>query len=162
MRFLFIGALAVAIAGAQQKPEDVDRTRFYQASASVTLSGAGGAITIQLPAKAGTRAYLQSAVLKCSVACTVMQERNGSAATATAATSVALNGGSAPTATLYSGSNTTGGTALTPLTLSAGQQLPLDMSFTAFARNSDTVQNHTWRVSSITGTFEVGAIWGEG
>ena len=161
MKPILIGALLAIVGSAQQKPDDVDRLRFYQASASLSLSGTGGSITIQLPVKSGSRVYLQQAVLKCSVACTVTQERNGSAASATATTPVSLTGGATPAATLYGGSGTTGGAALTSLTLGAGQQIPLDMTFTAFSRNNDNVQNHTWRVSSITGTFEVGVIWGE-
>ncbi|MEZ5398616.1 MAG: hypothetical protein R2729_03040 [Bryobacteraceae bacterium] len=154
-------ALALLAGAQQQKPDDVDRIRFYQSAASLSLSGAGGAITLQLPAKAGTRVYAQTAVVRCSVACTVTQERDGSAATATAVTPVALNGGATPAATLYQGSSSTGGSSLLPLSLSAGQAVTLDMTFTAFKRNADAAQNHTWRVSSITGTFDVGVIWGE-
>jgi hypothetical protein len=158
-------ALALIIGtalGQSQKPADVEETRFYTATAELTLNNASGAVTLQLPAKSSARAYLQSAVLKCSAACTVSQERDGTAVTTNVVTSKGLNTGATAAAALYGPSGSSGGTAiLQPLPLDANEPLPLDMTYSMFGRNAAAAQNHTFRVATMTGTFTVSVIWGE-
>jgi hypothetical protein len=160
-RISAIAFAALSLWGQSIKPPDADETRFFEATAEVTVSGADAVFTIQLPAKSEKRVYLQLAYVKCSAACTVQQERNGTAATATAVAPVALNTTATPAATLYKTSNSTSGAALAPIDLNANAPQVLDMSFSTFAKNASGVQNHTWRVAAFTGTVRVGVIWGE-
>ncbi|MFN7918916.1 MAG: hypothetical protein U0Q16_02395 [Bryobacteraceae bacterium] len=159
-KLLLLCALALSV-GAQNTPDEVDRTRFYFASGSVTLSGSGSAFTIQLPAKSSSRVYLQSAYIECSADCVLTQERNGSAATTTAVAAVPTNGGGTPAATFYQSSDSTSGSVLVSLNVKANAGISLDMTASAFSRNGGTAQNHTFRVGAMTGTVKVSLRWGE-
>lgn len=161
-RTVTLGLVVLAWLPAQtQKPADVEETRFFSAFREVSLSGAAEAVTIQLPAAASKRVYLQSALIYCSAACTVSQERNGSAATGTAFAAVGLNTTATPAAALYHTSNSTGGAVLPKIEVATGQQMVLDLSANLFTRGASGVQNYTVRTNAITGTARIGFIWGE-
>lgn len=163
MRTLALILVSLGLAfGQSQKPSNVDDAKFYSATSTLSLSGAGGAVTLQVPASTGKTVYLQSVTITSSVDLTIAQEKDGSTATATAVTPVLLNGTSGtPVATFYTGSNTTGGSTVPPVNVKAGISSPIDMSFTAFRRGVSAVQNFTWRVPTTTATVTFGIVWGE-
>jgi hypothetical protein len=161
MRTLLLSLLLAGLAFGQVSPQVADEMQFFHATHEVSLSGSGTTFTLQLPAKAGKRVYPQAAVIECSVDCTVTQDRNGSAATGTAVTALGLNNSGTAAATFYRASNANAGTALVPVTVKAGVQAVVDMTYTVFSRGVDTAQNHNWRVSAITGNARVSVIWGE-
>jgi len=153
--------LAAVLLAQSQKPNDSDTTVFYAATWETTLSASSGVLTIQLPAGANKRVYLQSANFWCSAACTITQERNGTAATATVLATVPLNTTGTPTAVVYSASNVGVGSGLPKIDLSAGNGSYADLSFSTFQKNSPTVQNYTLRTSVMTGTVRLSILWGE-
>lgn len=164
-RILSLSLLLAGLALGQVTPEMADTMAFFAATHQVTLAGTTTAFTLQSPVKAGKRVYPQYIVLTCSAACSVTQDRNGTAATGTAVSAVPLNTDASPVAKLYQSSDAGAGTALLPFSLQAGdagRAYPVDMRYTVFARGSDAVQNHNWRVTSTTGsTVLVCAVWGE-
>ena len=151
------------LAFGQATVSEVDELEFFAISYEVTLSAATGAFSLQAPANSGRRIYLKSATVYCSVACTINQDRNGTAATTTLLTpSVRINGStSTAVAKAYAPSNAGTGDTLLTLALAAGEKLSLDMSYSAFGRGSSAAQNHNFRVNAITGIFRVSAIWAE-
>src|SRR5574342_237649 len=85
--------------------------QVFIATKQTSLSGAAEVITVQQPASNAKTVSFIGAYVDCSVACTITLERDGSAATATTLTPVALNSGTA-TATAWSGSDVGAGTVL--------------------------------------------------
>lgn len=156
----FIFMLAGLVLG-QVSPEQADSMQYYMATYQTSLSGAGTTFTLQVPASSGKRVYLQTAVLECTVDCTVSQDKNGSAATGTSVAAVGLNTNGTPIATFYRASNAGAGSDLLPIIVRAGVQTALDMTPTVFARGAGTAQNFNWRVSSITGGARVTITWAE-
>lgn len=163
MRSLALLFVFLGLAFSQsQKPSNVDDVKFYSSTTTLSLTGAGGAVTIQVPASTNKTVYLQSITITSTVDLTITQEKDGSTATATAVTPVLLNSTTGtPVATFYTGSNTTGGATVPPVNVKANISSPLDMSFTAFRRNITAVQNFTWRVPTTTATVTFGIVWGE-
>ena len=161
MRFVLLTLLLAGLTFGQVTPQQADELQFFHATQSLTLSAAGTVFTLQVPTKTSKRVYPRAVVLECSVDCTVSQDRNGSAGTGTAVTAVSLNSDATPAAAFLTSSTAGTGAALVPLTVKAGVQVTVDMSYTVFARGLSTVQNHNWRVSSITGTVRATVIWAE-
>lgn len=63
-----------------------NQVRWAATTGNVSQTGATYTATIQQPATGQTQAYLDQIVVYCSVACTVTQDANGTAATSTAGT----------------------------------------------------------------------------
>lgn len=108
---------------------------IFTVSYSATLSAAGAALSVQLPATGSHQLEILEATVSSSAACPFRIETNGNAATgsnATAATITAVNPEStpaslqsAPNFTAWYGANIPSGTALTPTwTLPAGAIMP--------------------------------------
>lgn len=150
--------------------------RYSATTGNVTLSGAGTSLTIQQPATNGNTITLEGATVYCSVACTVSQSRNGTAATATLLNqtiSGTLATGSAgvssipPTqpqtpsaALIYNASNVgTGISVGPPIVVNIGT-VQIDLSKVGLNTGS-TANNYTISVSSISGTANITLIWSE-
>jgi|GEM_PF-6078945 len=131
--------------------------RFAASTGTVSLAGAGTALTVQQPAIGAKPIYLQSAVINCSVACTVTQSQNGTAATATAGTATAVlpSTFARSNATVWTASNVGSGTAVgSPLQIPAGGTFTLDLSQISLpSGNSNT--NYSITVGSITGNASI-------
>jgi len=162
MKALLALLLALPSFGQNQHPRSVSEVpRVYIATCSATLSGAGTACTIQQPATGANNVRLMYAQVYCSVACTVTQERNGTAATATSATVKRVNPDrtDAITAVVYSASDVGVGTAFVDKTLVAGTTvIKLDG---VYLLGSGTAKNYTVRVASMTGTVAIAFEWEE-
>jgi len=136
--------------------------RYSATTGNVSLTSQGTSFTIQQPSSGGKAVHLEAAVIYCSVACTLTQLQNGTAATATAGTVNPLLpfGPTSPT-TVWTASNASGGTAAGgALVLTAGVAQTLNMTgITLPATNSGT--NYTFTISSITGTVNITLYWRE-
>lgn len=122
-----------------------------------TLSAASGAITIQAKATGGSNAKPQWVSLQCSVACSVYLEKNGTAATTTALTPVAVNDDDTTVAKFdaFHTSNVGAGTKISATyDLAASQILTLDLAGLVIKRNNNT-KNITIRIGTMTGSYKV-------
>lgn len=133
---------------------------FTSSTGVVTLAAAGATATIQQVSGSGKEVQLDSATVYCSVACTITQKQNGTAATATAGTIRALN----PTAwassqvTFWTASNVGAGTTVgAPVTCTAACTIVLDLSKIIIPRGP-TAMNYSVTISSITGDYSIGFV----
>ena len=128
----------------------------------VDLAGAVSTLTVQQPATGGKKVTFDSAVLYCENACVVTLERDGTAATTTAAVEVTLDEtiNTAPTATAFSTSNVGAGTTISVYRLSAGVTFTLDLSNIKMSGNG-TTKNVSLRTASTTGEIARTVVWME-
>lgn len=132
-----------------------------------SLSSATQKITIQLPtATAGTRVRLKAAKVYCSVACTATQERNGTAATATALTVNKHNPEATGTLTVLAYRSSNVGSAAQTYTvdeIAAGQTLPLTLGPSAegdrvggvYLIGTTGAVNYSIGLASMTGNYRI-------
>lgn len=122
-------------------------------------SGASEVVTIQLPAEDRSYVEIQDITVQCSAACPVVFERNGTAATTTAATLVPVNPQTAPAAgpriEAFHSSNVGAGTAVSATwSLPAGAIVPFGMEGW-FLTGTGNTNNVTVRVGPLTGDVKV-------
>jgi hypothetical protein len=136
--------------------------RYSATTGNVSLSGAGTSFTVQQPQSGAASVNLEAAVVYCSVACTLTQAQNGTAATATAGTvNPLLPFGPASNTTVWTASNVgTGTPAGGALVLQAGIPVTLIMSGITLPKTG-TATNYTFTISSITGTANITVYWKE-
>ena len=135
-------------------------TWFASSTGVVSLSGAGATATIQRGSGTSTSITLDTATVYCSVACTITQSQNGTAASATAGTIRGLNPNSyaASAATFWTASNVGAGTSVgAPVTCTAACTVVLDLSKIALPSGS-TSFNYSITISSITGDYSIGIV----
>jgi len=137
--------------------------RYVATTGDVVLSGAATALTIQQPATSSKALQLQSAVVYCSVACTIRQAQNGTGATATAGTVLKISPNTtASAATVWTASNVGAGTATSPdLHLTAAGTMVLDLSKVILPRGAGIGTNYTVSIAAITGTANIAFFWSE-
>lgn len=158
MRFIIQIAVIVATltpAIAQQQIK-----RFSTSTGVVALVGAGATATLQRGAATYNKITLESATVFCSVACTITQSQNGTAATATAGTVQGINptAFATPSATFWTASNVGSGTSVgSPITCTAACTIELDLSEVVIPMNS-TGYNYSITISSITGNYSIGFV----
>ena len=136
--------------------------RYSATTGDVVLVSAGTKFTIQQPASNANQITLESAVVYCSVACTLTQAQNGTAATSTAGSiSPLLPFGPVSPTTVWTASNVGGGTAAGGnLVLLAGVASTLNMSNITMPKTG-TATNYTFVISSISGTANITLYWRE-
>ncbi len=130
---------------------------FTSSTGVVALAGAGATATIQRGSGTSSLIQLHEATVYCSVACTITQSQNGTAATATAGNVRALNPNfTAATATFWTASNVGAGTTVgSPITCTAACTIVIDLSKISIPRQS-TAYNYSITISSITGDYSIG------
>jgi hypothetical protein len=154
--------LCIGAATPQIAPDIPDSMQLYQATHTISLSGAATAFTLQAPANSSKRIYPQAILIDCgSAGCSVTQEKGGTAATTTAVTAVALNNTGTPVATFYRSSNAGSGTALNPVTVLANAPQLLKLTYITMRRGESSAQPYTIRIASTTATVTASVIWGE-
>jgi len=134
---------------------------LYAVIREVTLPNAAAVVTVQQPATGAARVVFDKALIYCSVACTVTPERDGTAATTTAQSVVALSHGSpASVTTAFVSSNVGTGTQVGPaIVLAAGEKAVIDLPFMMLT--SGTNVNFTLRTNAITGDVKIMIRWRE-
>jgi hypothetical protein len=156
-RVILLGLAFCALAAAQGK------ARFSASTGDLSLSASSTSATVQQPASGGKLLTLDYAKVYCSVACTVTQSQNGTAASATAVPPVAVIPFSAasPVASFYSPSNAGSGKAIGgALHLQAGQEVFINLKSLVLP-NIGTGSNYSITISSITGTANITLVWTE-
>jgi hypothetical protein len=131
---------------------------FTSSTGVVSLAGAGATATIQRGSGTSSTIQLHEATVYCSVACTITQSQNGTAASSTAGSIRGLNPNSyaAATATFWTVSNVGAGTSIgAPVTCTAACTIVLDLSRIQFPKGS-TNYNYSITISSITGDYSIG------
>jgi len=138
--------------------------RMFAAYKATSVSAAAEKITIQQPTSGDRFVRFMGAYVYCSVACTVTLSRNGTAATSTTLTQVALNPSHPNVITsavnVYSSSNVGAGTTISAYDLSAGSTLVLDLKDMVLTGNVATT-NLSLGTNSITGNVKIGITWME-
>lgn len=134
---------------------------IYSYSKSTVLAGAGEKITLQQPASLAKRVKVRAVSVYCSVACTVTLSRDGTAATTTAGTAVAVSAdyGTAAT-TVFHTSNVGAGTTLGTSAVPAGSTVTYD-TFGWELNTASTARNYSVAVGSLTGTVILTMTWSE-
>ena len=156
-RVLLAVLLACSAAG-----QNTGGFRYSATTGNVSLTGTATSFTVQQPAQNGKQVHLEAAVVYCSVACSLTQSQNGTAATATAGTvNPLLPFGPTIPSTVWTGSNVGNGVAAGGiLNLQAGIPVTLILSgLTLPATNAAT--NYTFTIASITGTANITVYWME-
>lgn len=157
MKRLILIAAALALA-----PGAFAQTNRYLATTGdVTLSAAATTLTLQKAATSPKPATLESATVYCSVACSVTQAYNGTAATATAATAAPIppNTQVAASATPYTASNVGTGTSTGGII-----HVPAGATVTIYypgVQLNGAPGNYSITVAAITGTANISMIWSE-
>lgn len=154
---LLISSFAL-LAGEPEYPKNAQQLRNFFVVRKAYSSATAEKTTIQLPANtSGSRVRLIDLTVYCSVACTVTQERDGTAATTTSVAPVKLNAQSQATLTVeaYASSNV-GSAAYTyaVLPLAAGQIQTFDLEDVKLIGTTGAV-NYSVAIASATGTYEV-------
>lgn len=155
MKILLLILAAAASAFAQAN-------HFVSSTGNVSLNAAGTAATLQQPAANAKQVTGEWASVYCSVACVVTQSINGTAATTTAGTPVALPGSmSGPAiATFWTASNAGSGTTLAVDNIPAGGTFTFDLTKIRLPA-SGTASNYTIAIASLTGTVNIKIAHGE-
>jgi len=147
---IFVLLLSVGTACAQRGA--------YLVSQKTTLTGAAEVVTVQLPPATSVNVAFERASVYCSVECEFTLERDGAAATQTAATPVRIiPSDPAPAATAYRSSNVGAGTVLTQYVVPAGGTVVLDLRLVLIKAG----QNVSVRTSAITGVVIIQFGWKE-
>jgi hypothetical protein len=155
---LFVMFCAAAQLGAQS----TGRTHDYSATCTGTLTGAGTACTIQIPASNTRWVIIRTAFVQCSAGCTVTQERDGAAATTTSVTKRKTNPNAtwvaASTANIYQDSNVGAGTPVGPTSISVGASpsyLSIPGKGLVLEKASLIPQNYTIKLAAGSGTYTI-------
>lgn len=119
--------------------------------------------TIQQPATAAKAVALESAVIYCANACTITQAQNGTGATTTAVSLVALTNTSGTIkTTFFKSSNVGAGTAVAgTYRLAAGQTMVLDLSRISLPNTSAITVNYSVTAASSSGVINITFIGSE-
>ncbi len=160
LQLLLILGLSASV-GSAQNLRIREGPRFSVYKAFVGLVGAAGVVTIQQPASGSKKVHFEAAMVYCSVACVIELERDGTAATATAATEVALTPYGTATAVGWSSSDVGNGTTINTIDVAAGSTVPIDLVGVMLAQGGGTAENFTLRSDSITGDIKMTIIWRE-
>lgn len=137
----------------------------YTATCVLSLSSSSKACTLQQPATGARTVQLVSAYVHSTAAISITQERDGTAASATAATEVAVNPSETATATVtaFTDSNVGVGTVIAgtdSVKIAANSAVVLDLEDIQM-RGNGTGKNYSIRTSSGTATVTVVLKWRE-
>lgn len=136
---------------------------YYAVKRDVTLSSASSAVTVQQPATGSRVAQFVNAYVYCAVACEITIERNGAAASSTAATIDRHNPETtvASAAQAFHTSNVgAASSSIGPILLAAGGGQVLDLSSYQM-RGDGTGSNLTVRTNVISGRVVIIIRWME-
>lgn len=156
---LLLLLVTAAVANAQLRPRNLSEVpRYFMAECN--LAGEGGC-TIQQPAMGANKVRLVSALVYCATDCTVSQERNGTAATATGVTEKSLNPdrSDTPKAQVFTATNSTTPAVTWPdVEVQAGVATTIGFDSTVYLIGNGTTKNYTMRLSAAG---KIALLWEE-
>lgn len=135
--------------------------QFFLRDADASLSSAALDVTVQQPTSGSRYVLFESAEVFCSVVCVVSILRDGTAASTTTATPVALNGGITATADGFIDSNAGSGTLLLTRNLAAAETVIIDLTGFQLEPNNLATNNLTVQTDAITGSASIVVRWKE-
>lgn len=144
-------------------------TQEYTATCTGTLSGSGTTATIQLPASSAAWVLVKTVFVQSTAQVALTQERDGTAATATAATIRKRNPNAywtstvTPAASVYCGSNVGVGTpAGTPMTVPVLPSFVVfDAEGTILEKAATGVRTYSVKLGTMTGDYTITFAWVE-
>lgn len=157
-KLLILSLLCVGVVGAQNAKRN---NRVFVRDSDAALSSAALDVTVQQPASGSKWVFFEVAEVYCSVACVVTISRDGTAASATAATEVSVNGGYTPAATAFIDSDAGAGTTLNVINVSAGSTITVDLDGLFLEPNDTTTNNLTVQTDAISGSASIFIRWRE-
>ena len=146
-QLILVALIGAMTANAQQSRRNNTFTVCYEAS----LSGADATLTVQQPASGSKWVELLYAEVRCSVACVVTMLRDGTAATASAATEVSANGGYTPAVTAFTASDVGAGTTVFTYNVAAGETVGRSLDGFFLEDDDSTANNFSIDTDDITG-----------
>ena len=158
LSLLCLALCAASVANAAPKRLN---NKFYVFDNCASLTAAACAVTIQQPASGSQWVDFDYAEIFCSVACVVTISRDGTAATATAATENSLNGGVTATAVGFIDSDVGAGTTIRTVNIAAGATRTVDLTGLVLENDDTTTNNLTLQTNAITGDATVYTQWAE-
>lgn len=155
-------ALLLVTAGLYAQPRTL---ATYTATCTLSVSGSAKACTVQQPASGARTVQFLTAYVHSTVAVSLTQERDGTAATANEVTEAAINPteGGTPVANGFTDSNVGVGTVIagsSTIKVPADGTIVLDLADIQL-RGSGTAKNYTIRTSAVTGTVTIVIKWQE-
>lgn len=151
-------AFAYAQANGQRYPRTADELpAVFTVAHSCAASSSSCVWTVQQPASNAKRLAILGFSVYCSAACTITQERNGSAASGNTITPVQVNPdwAASPNFTAHHTSSSSGGTSIGGVIyVSAGSTVSVDTQM-MFVIGAGTFRNFTVRTNSFTGTAQI-------
>ncbi len=159
MKKLFLTMLIAGVCLAQAPRRHNTLTVPYTDSPSASAS----VLTLQQPATNSRKVQVLWAHINCSVACVVELERNGTAATSTAATEIGTTDITVTPATnAFTDSDVGNGTTIDTFTIAAETTIAVDLTvYNIWLIGDGTDKNLTLRSDSITGTVRMTIGWRE-
>lgn len=156
-----LGLFLIALTAFAQSPFKRSLA-VYTVTRDTTLSASSEAITIQQPATGSHVVEFVGASIYCAASCNISQERNGSAATATAATIALANPeqGSAAATAWYQSNVGSPASTLPTFTINGGGSASIDLQ-DMFLVGNGTGKNYTLRVGPTTGRVIITIKWRE-
>ena len=135
------------------------QTGYYVASHAASLSSSADTLTVQAPPAPmrGKAVQMRTALVSCSVPCTITLSQNGTPATTTVLAVTPLNLSSGSTSVAFSASNVGAGTTVRAYTLTSANDYAIDLSQFSLGPNG----NLSLATNSITGTTNLSIFFTE-
>ncbi len=157
-----IAGLALCAAALHAQPRVLNT---FTATCTLSVSGSAKACTVQQPASGARNVQLVAAYVHSTVAVSLTQERNGTAATTTAVTEASVNPELNVTNTVngFTDSDVGVGTVIAgsaSIKVPADGYVVLDLQDIQM-RGAGTTKNYTIRTSAVTGTVTIVITWRE-
>ena len=156
-----LALLVIPVLASGQVFRSVRHPRNFAYYKTTALSGAVETVTVQQPASGARSVYLQSVTLSATAATTFTLKYDGTAATGTAGTVLALSRDrAAGAATVWHTSNVGAGSTLHSYLLGANEEITIDLSHIVMIGDG-TATNVSIATNSVTATVEITFNWEE-
>ncbi len=156
-----LALLVIPVLARGQVFRSVNPPRNYAYYKTTSLSGAVETVTVQQPASLAKNVYFQSVTISATSAVTFTLKYDGTAATGTAGTVLALSRDrAAAVATVWHTSNVGAGTTLHTYVLGSNEELTIDLSHIVMVGDG-TAKNVSISTNSVTSTVEITFNWEE-
>lgn len=140
-------------------------SRFTATTGDVALTSSGTTLTIQQPVLSSKLVTLETAIVYCSVACSVTQRQNGTPTSPAAGTPIPLLPlTTLPAAGILTASSISGGTmpgGILRILGGVGTDRNLTLTGISLPSGAGSVSDYSIIVSAITGTANITLIWNE-
>jgi hypothetical protein len=156
-----LALLVIPVLASGQVFRSVRHARNFAYYKVTVLSGAVETVTVQQPASGAKSVHFQTVTLSTTAAVTFTLKYDGTAATGTAGTVLALSRDrAAGKATVWHTSDVGAGSTLHSYTMAADEEMSIDLSELSMLGNG-TAKNVSIATDSVTATVEITFNWEE-